>query len=55
MKQPPLEKGKYYGNINVHLFNWVVENLMRNSLDSIDGNGKLFGTVKLDLRPSLLV
>ena len=42
------EKGKYYCNINAHLFNWVVENLIRNSLDSLDGKGKLFGSIRED-------
>ncbi len=28
-----------YVNINAHLFNWVVENLLRNSLDAMGGEG----------------
>jgi len=31
----------YVVNMNKHLFDWVVENLMRNSLDSMDGQGKI--------------
>ncbi|MBK8620996.1 MAG: HAMP domain-containing histidine kinase [Saprospiraceae bacterium] len=29
-------------NINKHLFAWVVENLMRNSLDAMEGKGKIW-------------
>jgi len=32
-------------NINKHLFDWVVENLMRNSLDSMDGKGKISSVI----------
>lgn len=28
-----------YVNINSHLFNWVIENLLRNALDAMDGEG----------------
>jgi len=31
----------FYGNINVHLFNWVIENLLRNSLDAMGGKGQI--------------
>jgi signal transduction histidine kinase len=30
-----------YAMINKHLFAWVIENLMRNSLDAMDGKGKI--------------
>jgi signal transduction histidine kinase len=32
-------------NINTHLFEWVIENLMRNSLDAMDGKG----TITIDM------
>ena len=35
-----------YVNINAHLFNWVVENLLRNSLDAMDGEGLIKAEVK---------
>ncbi len=35
------EENIHFANINAHLFNWVLENLMRNSLDSMDGSGTL--------------
>jgi signal transduction histidine kinase len=38
-------KEDYIANINTHLFEWVVENLMRNSLDAMDGKG----TITIDL------
>lgn len=31
----------YFAMINKHLFDWVIENLMRNSLDAMDGKGKI--------------
>ncbi len=34
-----------YVNINHHLFAWVVENLMRNSLDSMDGEGQITANI----------
>jgi len=30
-----------HANINHHLFEWVVENLMRNSLDAMEGQGQI--------------
>ncbi len=38
-------KENLLGNINTHLFEWVIENLMRNSLDAMDGKG----TITIDL------
>lgn len=35
----------HYANINAHLFNWVIENLIRNSLDSMDGSGTMGGLI----------
>ncbi len=32
-------------NINQHLFDWVIENLIRNSLDSMDGQGEISGHI----------
>ncbi len=37
-----------YVNINAHLFNWVVENLLRNSLDAMDGKGVIKAEVVED-------
>ena len=33
--------GTVYGHVNVHLFHWVLENLMRNALDAMDGEGTI--------------
>lgn len=38
---PDRESGDLNVRINKHLFDWVVENLIRNSLDAMDGKGKL--------------
>ena len=37
-----------YVNINAHLFNWVVENLLRNSLDAMGGEGLIKAEVNKD-------
>lgn len=31
----------HFARVNKHLINWVVENLMRNALDAMDGEGKI--------------
>lgn len=45
--------------INVHLFNWVVENLLRNALDAMGGRGKIAaqvyeepGYISIDIKDS---
>ncbi|MDF1697171.1 MAG: HAMP domain-containing sensor histidine kinase [Saprospiraceae bacterium] len=38
---PQKSDGKLIVKINQHLFDWVIENLIRNSLDAMDGKGKL--------------
>jgi signal transduction histidine kinase len=35
-------------NINSHLFEWVVENLLRNALDSMEGKGRISASVYQD-------
>lgn len=35
----------YRAKVNKHLFEWVIENLIRNSLDSMDGKGLIMVTV----------
>ena len=37
--------GPYMVNINEHLFDWVVENLMKNSLDAMDGKGTISASI----------
>lgn len=34
-----------YAQVNSSLFEWVIENLIRNALDSMDGKGKITGTI----------
>ena len=36
-----LSNHKVYSKINVNLFNWVVENLIKNSIDAMEGRGEL--------------
>ena len=44
--EPLASGGKtHFAMINEHLFQWVVENLIRNALDAMDGKGKLGVTV----------
>lgn len=38
---PSPSEGDLSVNINKHLFDWVIENLIRNSLDAMDGKGEL--------------
>lgn len=42
---PSVEQSPIMANINVPLFDWVIENLLRNALDAMDGKGKI--TAKL--------
>ncbi|MBK8701694.1 MAG: HAMP domain-containing histidine kinase [Saprospiraceae bacterium] len=35
------ESNKFISDVNTHLFEWVVENLLRNALDAMDGKGKI--------------
>lgn len=44
---PSLENDPIFVNINKHLFDWVIENLLRNALDSMDGVGTIDSSVKL--------
>ncbi len=34
-----------YANLNPHLFDWVVENLLRNAIDAMDGKGSISAEV----------
>lgn len=34
-----------YARVNPHLFNWVLENILRNALDAMDGEGKITTTL----------
>ena len=37
-----------YANINSHLFDWVIENLLRNALDAMQGTGNITVQIKKD-------
>jgi signal transduction histidine kinase len=43
--QQPLEQ-EIYAPINLHLFDWVIENLCKNAIDAIGGDGK----IEIDIR-----
>lgn len=45
---PPTGSEVIYTNINAPLFNWVVENLLRNALDAMDGEGLIKAEVTKD-------
>lgn len=34
-----------YANLNPHLFDWVVENLLRNAIDAMDGKGSISAAI----------
>jgi len=38
---PKLSDTPIHSNINSHLFDWVIENLIRNSLDAMEGTGNI--------------
>ncbi|HNA41782.1 MAG TPA: HAMP domain-containing sensor histidine kinase, partial [Saprospiraceae bacterium] len=38
---PEINQTPLYAEINPHLFDWVIENLIRNALDAMDGSGKI--------------
>ena len=42
---PSADQNEYLVKINSHLFNWVIENLLRNALDAMDGTGKISAKV----------
>ena len=37
-----------YVGLNAHLFDWVIENLLRNALDAMDGKGIISAHISLD-------
>ena len=45
---PPLNDSPYYAMINAPLFDWVMENLIRNSLDAMDGTGTIKAEIYRD-------
>lgn len=45
---PGPQEGQLHVNINPHLFDWVVENLLRNALDAMDGKGSISAEVYQD-------
>ena len=42
----PEASEEIYVNINQHLFDWVIENLLRNALDAMDGKGQIKATIQ---------
>ncbi len=38
---PDINQTPIYANINSHLFDWVIENLLRNALDAMSGQGRI--------------
>ncbi len=45
---PDLNEKPLYAQLNAPLFNWVIENLLRNALDAMDGKGKISAKVSTD-------
>lgn len=45
---PGADAGHLSVKINKHLFDWVIENLIRNSLDAMDGKGQLTANIYED-------
>ncbi len=47
---PPPGTGETKVNINKHLFDWVIENLLRNALDAMGGQGHISAKISTDDR-----
>lgn len=45
---PDIQLPPKFVNINPHLFDWVIENLLRNALDAMKGEGKIAAKVEED-------
>jgi len=45
---PGTEKTPLFAQLNAPLFNWVIENLLRNALDAMDGKGEIAAKVSDD-------
>lgn len=45
---PEVEQNQIMANINPPLFDWVIENILRNALDAMDGKGKITASVYED-------
>jgi hypothetical protein len=41
---------KIYANINLQLFSWVIENLVKNAIDAMDGKGKISLSIAEDTK-----
>lgn len=44
---PTVDDGEAYIGINRLLFDWVIENLLRNALDAMDGKGEISGAIRV--------
>jgi hypothetical protein len=42
------DKNHIFIKLNIHLFEWVVENLCKNAIDAMDGSGKIYINVTYD-------
>ena len=45
---PGVDQAPLFAQLNAPLFNWVVENLIRNALDAMDGKGEISAEVTED-------
>ena len=45
---PGIERTPLFAQMNAPLFNWVIENLLRNALDAMDGKGEISAKVSDD-------
>jgi len=44
------DKHHIFIKLNIHLFEWVVENLCKNAIDAMDGSGKIYINVTYDTK-----
>ena len=45
---PDIQQEPLFVNLNPHLFDWVLENLMRNAIDAMEGKGEIRAEVHAD-------
>ncbi len=46
----PTQESPLYVHLNPHLFDWVLENLMRNAIDAMEGKGAISAAVSTDAK-----
>ncbi len=51
---PSTDQNPVLCQLNSHLFSWVIENLLRNALDAMDGNGEIRVTLEITDKKAII-